>query len=213
MRPYHLAIAVSLLFASAGGLLMAASRRAEPDLPSVPGKLIHPVTPEMWKDARLLTNTPSPSFSLKDSKGETRSLDSLTKDRPLLLYFILNDCPCSIDAEPLFLKLHAQHGERVNFLGVVSGSDEQAATWAKEWASPYPIVAAKDKAIIQAFHAKNSAYSVLIAKGGKIVRMWPGYGADMLGEANELMSEESGVEVKKFDPMYAPKKITSGCEL
>ena len=60
------------------------------------------------------------------------------------------------------------------------------------------------------FHGSPSVR--LLGKGGKVLRMWPGYSADMLQEVNKEMAVATNRPVKKFDPKFAPKIMTSGCE-
>lgn len=171
----------------------------------------HPVTPEMWEDAKLRTDTPAPNFEVTDTTGKTHTLASLTGEKPLLLYFILDGCPCSIDSEPLFQRLYLHHEGRANFLGVTNGSEEIAKMWVKDWISPYPVAANPSLDVMNTYKVERSVYCLLIDKDGEIVKMWPGYSAEMMVEASKLISDLTGEKTAPFDPLYAPKEMTSGC--
>jgi hypothetical protein len=62
------------------------------------------------------------------------------------------------------------------------------------------------------YGVSRSVWCLLIGEDGKIIKMWPGYSADMLGDVNKEMAAAAHQPVKPFDPKYAPKIMTSGCE-
>lgn len=154
----------------------------------------------------------APSFSLADSTGTTWTLASLTKGKPLYLYFIINDCPCSETAEPHFQRLYSLYKGRVNFAAVIGSGQKIAAKWVKDYKSPYPVLADPDLKAVHAFGAKHSVYNLLITPEGKIDTMWPGYSQDMLRDINAHLAASIGLtDPPAFDTYDAPLKLTSGC--
>jgi peroxiredoxin len=131
--------------------------------------------------------------------------------QPQFLLFIKDGCPCSIDAQPLFNRLARQFDGKVQFLGVIDGDADKAKVYAEHYNCAFPVLADKNLAIAREFEAKGGLYSVLVARNGHIVKMWPGYSAEMLGEMNHLVAQEGEVKEVAFDPQYAPTVKTAGC--
>ena len=210
MRPIYLTLPLGLLFACLGVLLHLQKLRSAPVV-EAEFRPRHPVTSEMQSavDSRALKA--APPFNLKDAAGKEMTLTSLLDGKPLFLYFILDGCPCSIEAEPLFHKLYRQHKTAANFAGIIGSDTKIAARWVQEHRTPYPVLSSADHKVMQEYGAPNSVYCAVISKGGKIVKMWAGFSAKMLQEVNALLAQESGTDEKPFDPDYAPQELASGC--
>lgn len=212
MRLVYIAWPFGAALACAGLLMgLKASSAAPSSSPSSGTEPRHPVTAEMALAAANEAKKAAPDFTLPDPTGRTWSLGRLTDGKPLFLYFILNDCPCSTDAEPLFHLLYERYKGKVNFAGVIGSDTKVAAAWAKSHQMPYPILADPGLGVINAYHASNSVYNALITPNGRIERMWPGYSADTLREMNAVMAAAIGERERPFDPLYAPLKLSSGC--
>jgi len=168
----------------------------------------HPVTPEMEKETAKLALKDAPHLTVDDARGGKHELGGYSK--PQFLLFIVDGCPCSVDAQPIMGKLAKHFKDQVEFLGVTNGNPAQANDWWVRYSVNFPIIPDSKKQVIKAYEAKHSVYSALL-KDGKIVKMWPGYSAQMLKEMNHLMAETAGVPEKPFDPEYAPQVKTSGC--
>ncbi len=171
----------------------------------------HPVTDPMRELSEAQKANVAPEFQLRDALGETHTLASLTREKPLFLYFILDGCPCSVDGEPLFKALEQQFHGRIQFAAMIDGDAAVAANWIEIFRNTYPILCDPSKETIRAFEATNSAFSVLVGKDGKIRKMWPGYSIELLQEMNRTLAEEIGEAPKSFDTLSAPAKETSGC--
>lgn len=171
----------------------------------------HPVTEKMWSEAKTLDNVAVPKFELKDQFGKEQTLESLAKGKPLVLYFIKEGCPCSVDLEPLMQRLAKAVDGNVSVAGVISGNAKVAEKWMKVGQTPYPVLLDGKMELIKAFKAERSTYTALVRPDGTVERLWPGYSKDMLLELAKSASELARIAPQPFDPAYAPKTMTSGC--
>jgi peroxiredoxin len=163
----------------------------------LPPRRFHPVTPAMIASA--------------DERAGRRVDPTVDADRPTVLVFIKDGCPCSEAAEPYFHRLHAAYGSRVAFLGVIDGDRSDARGWADRHRTPYPVLADPDLRIIRACGAERSAYVALVARGGSIERLWPGFSRGMLAELGTRLAQRSGLPEPPDEPSGAPEELASGC--
>ena len=170
----------------------------------------HPVTPEMLTAAQRWAQTPAPPFQASDTTGKMISLAAAEK-KPLVLFFIERDCPCSRDAAPFLDRLQTEYGDACTIVGIINARPEAARAWAREVGVHFPLVPDPDLAIIAAYAAKQSVYTTVIAPGGAIAKTYPGYSADMLNELSAMIARLGGVPVSSFSPDGAPGRLVSGC--
>jgi peroxiredoxin len=212
MRLFWLGLPAGLALASGGLLLYTQAQRPHVRMQEVlTGLPKHPVTVAMTAETGAKTRKPAPAFSLKDVAGEEVAVASPGMERPQFVYFVLDGCPCSFEAEPLFHDLYERHQDRIDFVSITDAEPVKAKRWWQQMMVPYPVVADPKKEVIHAFGAKNSVYSALVARDGTIVKMWPGYSVGILKEINQKMADAGGVPAKPFDTKYAPKEESSGC--
>lgn len=212
-RTAQVVLGLSTLLLGAGALLAYAALRptapytgpsAHPaDAP------LHPVTARMEREAALWTAKPAPRFTLTDTRRRPVTLG--TSERPQFVYFVKDGCPCSIDAEPLLQKLERLHRKDVDFVAVTDATTKKADEWVTDMAVVYPVVSRPTVDVMKAYGALASVHSSLIVDG-KVVKTWPGYSKDILGEMNRAFSKAAGMKLAPpFDPAYAPIKKTAGC--
>jgi peroxiredoxin len=170
----------------------------------------HPVTPQMSKDAAKMDRKAGPQFSRPSLAGDELAISG-KQDKPQFVLFILDGCPCSEDAQPIFNAFSKHWKGKVEFIGVIDTAPAKAKKWIADYRPLFPVISDPKKEIIKAYHAKQSVYSVLISREGQIVKLWPGYSTDLLGEMNEAIAKEIGASPLAFDTQYAPKVKTSGC--
>lgn len=201
-----------LALACAGAaLIVAANRPHSSETQDLVAPARHLVTPIMLRETAAETKKPAPAVHALDSEGKEVALGSTNALRPQFVYFVLDGCPCSFDAEPLFHKLAKQFAGKVDFVSVIDAPKSRAHEWATQMLVDYPVIPDPDKKIIHAYGARASVYSALLDRDGRIVKMWPGYSADYLREMNKLMADVSGTPERPFDPEYAPKVKATGC--
>ena len=196
-------------WASAGLLLAAVLALMAARL--LPPSRNHPVTPAMLASAGEMAGLRVIGAELEASDGRLISPAAVAADRPTVLVFIQAGCPCSEAAEPFFRPLHEAYGARVAFLGVMGGDRSEAREWADRHRSPYPVLADPDLRVIRACGVERSAYVALVARGGAIERLWPGYSAGMLAELGRRLSRMADLPKTPTDTTGAPAVLASGC--
>lgn len=213
MRRNTIAIVLSLSFVVAGLAIFFSAKKPN-SATQIPGidftQPEHPVTSKMIEDAEKLALKPAPEYQLMSVREEPVKISG-QREKPQFVLFILDGCPCSIDAQPLFNALAKQWKDKVEFVGVIDSDQKKGRVWTQDYRPVFPVVSDSKKQIIKAYGAKQSVYCALISTEGKIVKLWPGYSQDMMKEMNEKIAAEVGVEAKAFDAKYAPNEKTSGC--
>ena len=125
--------------------------------------------------------------------------------------FIKDGCPCSQAAQPFFNLLFDAYGEKAHFFGVFDGGMASARNWAERHQAAFPLLSDPDLLTVHRYKAENSAYIALIAKGGRIEKLWPGYSIDMLADAGARLARLTGVDPRPIDVHEAPTEMTTGC--
>jgi peroxiredoxin len=177
----------------------------------LPSTRFHPVTPAMLAAADERAGRRVDSTATEGTDGRRTSPAAVAADRPTVLVFLKDGCPCSEAAEPFFHRLHAAYGTRVAFLGVIDGDRSDARGWADRHRTPYPVLADPDRRFIRACGAERSAYVALVAQGGSIERLWPGFSRGMLAELGRRLACISGVPESSGVSSGAPDELSSGC--
>lgn len=169
----------------------------------------HLVTPDMVRRTSAETQKPAPEFQTVGFDGTPVALGE-GRTKPQFVYFIMDGCPCSIEAEGLFHELNKHFKSQVDFVGVINTGKDKARQWSVDMLTPYPVVPDPDEKIIHAFGATNSAVSALV-KDGRIVKMWPGFSIDLMKDMNSTIAETVGVAATPIDTKWAPIKRAAGC--
>jgi peroxiredoxin len=171
----------------------------------------HTVTRTMLKEAGERAKRPATSFLIAGIDGRTYSFEEMTRARPLAIVFIKDGCPCSDQAAPYFQRLQELYEGHARVVGIIDGDVEVARRWASDHKTCYPVLPDPKLEVIQAYGAKGSAYVALVAAGGKIERIWPGYSGEMLRELGGRMAALAGVPEAPFETGEAPKHLFAGC--
>jgi peroxiredoxin len=195
-------LTAALMIAGAGVLAFAALK---------PPAISHPVTESMTAAAGTMAGRRVTALQADGSDGRPHSPATEATNRPAVLIFIQDSCPCSEAAEPYFHRLHAAYGDCVAFFGVVDADLETARDWSARHQTPYPVLADPDRRIIAACEAERSAYVMLVTPGGTIESLWPGYSAGMLQELGTRLARLSGANEEPISTEGAPTEMASGC--
>ena len=174
-------------------------------------RIEHPLTPDMIQSAERQALTPAPVFKTTDIADNPISLTTLTEEKPLVLFFIDCQCPCSRDAAPFLDRLQGVYGDECSVVGVTNSDSPTAKTWAKQVGVRFPLIADPRLAIIGDYAAERSVYLTIIAPGGKIVKTYPGYSAEVLRELSATLAGLGGIAVRSLPVDDAPKQLVSGC--
>ncbi|MBN8690656.1 MAG: redoxin domain-containing protein [Armatimonadetes bacterium] len=171
----------------------------------------HPVTPEMSKVASDLSQKKAPAFNLKGTDGKEYSLTELTKDKPLLIFFVERECPCCLGAKYFVDRLIDLYPGQINAVGIINAKGAKAERWARVTKPRFIVLEDFEQKAIRAYSAERGVYTTLIAQGGTIAKAYPGYSKSMLQELSNDVANLLKVEPKKFVSKAAPDEMTSGC--
>ena len=172
----------------------------------------HPVTDQMWKDAKSLDSVKAPEFDLKDTQGNKVSVKKLTEgNRPLLIFFIERQCPCCLGAKYFVDKFVDLYGDKISVVGIINANHEQALLWKKGTKPRFRIIEDPYQKAIQLYKAERGVYTALIKPDGTIYKAYPGYDIKMLQEISSKLAEFANVPAKEYISPAAPKVTTSGC--
>lgn len=213
MRAIWFTIPIGIALAGAGTLLLVKANEPPPQANTGIDFALQPkhfVTPQMIEETAKQALMQAPKFEEKDVLGNLIKIGT-PSGKPQFVLFILDGCPCSVDAQPLFNRFYRHFGGSVDFIGVTNGDMAKARDWKIRYSVPFPVVPDPSLKIIHAFKAKHSVYSSLVGKEGTLAKVWPGYSYDMMIEMNKVISKLAGVNAKPFDPTYAPREKATGC--
>jgi peroxiredoxin len=171
----------------------------------------HPVTEAMSAAAATASGGRATPIEAMGTDGRRHSPASASERRPLVLFFIQDGCPCSEAAERHFQRMQAAYGEWVSFLGVIDGDTATARGWSERHGTPYPVLADPERRLIAACKADRSAYVMLVARGGSIEALWPGYSAEMLVDLGRRLARLTDRAEVLLGTEGAPDKLVSGC--
>jgi peroxiredoxin len=172
----------------------------------------HPVTPAMLAAARELGKSPAPDFGLVDTDARWHTLSSLTRSKPLVMFFVELECPCCKGAKDAIDLIHERFGDVCNVVGVINADPPVAKAWVKAVRPKFPILCDPEMKTIHAYKAERGVYTTLVAPGGRIVRAYPGYSQAMLAEMASSIERLTGIEKRPISLKVAPKDLISGCE-
>lgn len=163
--------------------------------------------------SEIVPRLPEPQISGQFllSSNAMKSLGLQVGAKPMIVYFIELECPCSLEATKFFNRFSASMGGTVSVVGVVNGSASEAKQWKKEAGAQFTIISDPKLDLIREFGAKRSVMTAFVTKGGRVEKLYPGYNRSLLADLN--------ARVSKFDPSKpsaisfadAPKNLILGC--
>lgn len=174
-------------------------------------KTDHPITAAMTQASDSASGVKAHEFSELDDKGYSVDLDELTKEKPVVLFFIEAGCPCSKEATPFFNQLQTAFGDACKVVGVINSDQATARQWVNQVGAKFSVVSDLGGKVIKSYGAQSSVYTTLVAKGGTISRTYPGYGREMLTEIGAKIVKMTSAKPQGLDFSAAPAKLTAGC--
>lgn len=146
----------------------------------------------------------APDFSAAGTDGKTHTLDSLTKDGPVFLYFIKIGCPVNHRAAPFITEIEKAYGEKGNVVGVINGSVADGRQWAARYGAKYPILADPKLSIIRSYGAPHSPFVIAVGKDGKVSQVLDGLTAANLQSLNGSVATSLKAKSANLDFKGAP---------
>jgi hypothetical protein len=116
----------------------------------------------------------APDFSTELIDGTPVTASDLWRDRPLVLVFTASYCDrCAAIHRAAAAAVDAHDGA-IGLLGIVGEDDvEGGRDYAEELDLGHPVAVAGERTWLD-YAAREPGLVVLVAKGGKVVRGWPG---------------------------------------
>lgn len=171
----------------------------------------HPVSAAAAAEAARQARAPAPAFDGKDADGRPLRLASLAAAKPVLLYFIERECPCSRDAAVHLQRLQDAYGPSITVVGVINATAASAKEWQRQAKVTFPVLLDPFCEVIHAYKAERSALTILVAPGAGIAKAYPGYNAASLDDLNERVAALVGAPRRPVSTEGAPAKLTAGC--
>jgi thioredoxin-dependent peroxiredoxin len=108
----------------------------------------------------LSVGTPAPSFTTKDTNGNTVALSDFSGKTVILYFYPKDDTPgCTKEACSFRDNYTAYQGKDIVVLGV-SGDDEAShQQFTQKFSLPFPLLADTDKSIITAYDVDGGGYA------------------------------------------------------
>lgn len=148
---------------------------------------------QMDSEALVQSEKSAPLFSLKDTTGQTVSLEDF-KGHVVFLDFWATWCPPCRASLPAVEKLYVDYqGKNLQILGLnVDDSDETAVAFTKDNNIPYPVLLAGNSSVAGDYGVQGIPHFVLMDGQGRLVRAWSGYAdgfpADWRESINQLLA-------------------------
>lgn len=207
-------MAVALVLVGVGVFFVRA--RSEADLRrrgmADPEAKKHLVTDAMTEKAKQQELKPAPEFDLTDPvSGKQISLKQLAGEKPVVVYFIKEGCPCSQTYEPFIQEFASNYADVAHVVGIIDGDADTARRWSSRYVNRYPIANDPTNATMIRWGATNSAFTALVDQQGKLVAYWPGYSRWMLEEMSQKLAELAGVPRRRLAVLDAPSQLYTGC--
>src|SRR6476619_7033259 len=116
----------------------------------------------------------APDFTAELLDGTPVKGSELWRDRPLLLVFTASYCDHCREIHRVASEAVAAHDGAVGLLGIVGKDDvDGGAEYADELDLGHPVAVADERTWLD-YAAREPGLVVLVGKGGKVLRGWPG---------------------------------------
>jgi hypothetical protein len=171
----------------------------------------HYVSPRQLADSNSMVQRRGGDFRATAQDGRRMDWDDISGGRPVVLIFIKEGCPCSVEVEPFFKRVERLYAGEARFAGVIDAGAEAAGRYAIEQGVAHPILADPERRLIGRFRAKNGCYVVLLTPGGVIDGFWPGCSADTMRQLGRRIAGLAGVGERPLDVSGVPASLTTGC--
>ena len=118
---------------------------------------------------------PAPEFSLRLVDATPVTGADLWDTRPVVLWFFASWCTTCGEQQADLTALAERYGDSVAFLGIAGEDEPEAlAAYLDEHEVPYAVALDDDLAVWRSYAVREPPQVVVIAKGGRVVRGWPG---------------------------------------
>lgn len=117
---------------------------------------------------------PAPKFTAALVDGTRVTASDLWRDRPLVLVFTASYCDRCTEIHSAAAEAVDEQDGRISLLGVVGEDDADGGrAYADDLDLGHPLAVASERVWLD-YAAREPGLVVLVAKGGKVLRGWPG---------------------------------------
>lgn len=117
----------------------------------------------------------APDFELTLLDGSTVKASRLWQQRPVVLTFVTSWCTACESRENEIAKLAKEYGDNLAFVGIAAADDADAlGRYVDDHNVEYEVGLDNSQAIWRKYAVREPPAVVLVAKGGKLVKGWPG---------------------------------------
>ncbi|MBB5788617.1 redoxin domain-containing protein [Jiangella mangrovi] len=136
---------------------------------------------------------PAPPFELELLDDSTLDLAEQWADRPVVLVFFESFCELCSQQQAEITELSKEYQDAILFVGVGStSSPEDAAEYMREHDITYPVGLDPDGEIFRRYGVDEPPLVALVARGGQLVRGWPGGVEDLGTQLTDFVVEAAG---------------------
>ena len=188
LRSLILLVSIGVVLAGCGGDASdgdGAEGRPPGGAESLPG----PVPADVSFSEGGASSPRAPDFSLNLMDGTPIAGPRLWRERPVVLFFFASWCGICGEQQSDLTGLSEEYRDRVLFLGI-AGEDTQGpvAAYLDQHRVPYPVAIDPDLGVWRSFGVREPPHVVIISKGGRVIRGWPGGASrDLIVETLETM--------------------------
>jgi AhpC/TSA family len=143
--------------------------------------------------------------------GQRRGWPDLSEGQPVVVVFLKDGCPCSVESEPFFRRVAALYRSHVRFIGVIDAPVKRARQFASEQQVPYLILADPQRRLIRRLNAKHGGYVALLTPAGVIDGFWPGCTAVTMRDLGRRIARLAGIAERSLDVAGMPLALITGC--
>jgi hypothetical protein len=203
------------LLAACGGLLAALWAAGTLPSGSAQGpERSGPAHPERSRDTHYVTPR---QLADANARGDARidlrasGWNEISGDRPVVLVFIKEGCPCNVELLPFFGRVEKLYRGAVQFAGVIDARAEVARRYRAEQRIGYPLLPDPQRRLIRRLRVEHGGYVALLTPAGEIAGFWPGCSADTMRDLGRRIARRLGVAERPLDVAGMPGSLTNGC--
>ncbi len=153
----------------------------------------------------------APNLSGATVKNKSFSLATARTNGPVLVYFISTTCPVTDAAAKYMERTRTGFANtKLTVIGVTNASKSESQKWLTSHRIQFDAIPDSAKRIISAYGVQSAPTAFLIAKNGKVLKVWDGYSAGFLKEAATMAAQQLGIKAPVIDFTGAPKDVQAG---